>query len=277
MIRLAGHTMGTPKLGLFEAMALFKRIGYDGIEIRCAPDGHLDADRYTPEQGSEIVGRARDLGIEVCCLTAYCNDYVTPETRDEQIAAHKHVVDVAAELGCPLVRAMGGPCRGDEQRPEVIRQRTIDGLRQVADHAAPLGVKLAVETHVGYLCLSARYTAELVRDVDRDNVGVLLDYAWVHYAAEETPHEAVEAVRPYLFHCHVKDWTYVDGDHEQRRSALMGAGNVDWPEALRALVDSGYSGYLCDEYEKHWYPELLPEPEQGMSHNAAYVRRFLGR
>ena len=275
MIRLAGHTMGTPGKTLFEAMTLFKRLGLDGIEIRVAPDGQLDPDSYSADQGRDIVAHAGEIGIGICCLTSYYSDFVSPDKRDAQIAGLRHVVDIAAEVGCPLVRAMGGACGTAEQRPEVIRGRTIDGLRHVADHAAPRGVRLAIETHIGYLCLTARYTAGFVREVDRENVGILFDYAWVHYAGEESAREAVEAVSPYLFHCHVKDWTYEGGDRNQRRSALMGQGDVDWPEVLHALEQTGYTGYLSDEYEKHWYPELLPEPEQGMGHNAAYLRRAL--
>ena len=41
-MKIAGHTMGTPELNLYGAMKLFHRLGYDGIEIRCAKDGQLD-------------------------------------------------------------------------------------------------------------------------------------------------------------------------------------------------------------------------------------------
>ncbi len=36
----------------------------------------------------------------------------------------------------------------------------------------------------------------------------------------------------------------------------------------------GYDGYISDEYEKFWKPDL-PEPEVGMKRNAEVLRRCL--
>ena len=49
MMKIAGHTMGTPEYSLFEAMELFAEIGLAGIEIIIQTDGYkcaipLDAD-----------------------------------------------------------------------------------------------------------------------------------------------------------------------------------------------------------------------------------------
>jgi sugar phosphate isomerase/epimerase len=40
MMKLAGHTMGTPEYTLQEAIRLFADIGLDGIEIIVANDGY---------------------------------------------------------------------------------------------------------------------------------------------------------------------------------------------------------------------------------------------
>ena len=112
-----------------------------------------------------------------------------------------------------------------------------------------------------------------VRDVDRDNVGILFDYAWVHYAGRETAPEAVALCAPFIRHCHVKDWSCEGGDRERRRSCLMGEGDVDWPVVFAELKRCGYDGFFSDEYEKYW-PDYLPAPEIGMRHNAETVRRL---
>lgn len=262
--------MGTPKKNLFEAMRFFRSIGHEGIEVRVAADGQINPETYTPQQGKDVVRAAEDIGIRICCLTSYYNDFVSPEKRDTEIGGLKRIAEMAAELGCPLIRAMGGKCNTREKRAEVIRARSIEGLQVVADHAARLGVKLAVETHIGFQCLTAGATADFVRTVDRPNVGILLDYAWVHYAGAESAVQALKAVGPYLLHCHVKDWKYVGGDREKRHAVLMGKGDVDWPVFLSALKAGAYSGYVSDEYEKYWH-DHLPEPEVGMAHNVKYL------
>ena len=54
----------------------------------------------------------------------------------------------------------------------------------------------------------------------------------------------------------------------------MGEGSVPWPEVFAALRGVGYDGWITDEYEKYWHPEL-PEPAEGMPRNLAYVQSLL--
>ncbi|MBQ7649731.1 MAG: hypothetical protein IJS15_02165, partial [Victivallales bacterium] len=74
---------------------------------------------------------------------------------------------------------------------------------------------------------------------------------------------------------HIKDWTLESRIPLKKTSCLMGEGTVRWPEALKALKEIGYTGYVSDEYEKYWYPDDLPEPEIGMKHNLDYVKKHL--
>ncbi len=79
-------------------------------------------------------------------------------------------------------------------------------------------------------------------------------------------------VKPYLFHCHVKDWIVEDKSKNKKRSRLLGEGELPWPTVLKALLEIGYEGYISDEYEKYWYPKLLPDAEIGMKHNLEYLK-----
>ena len=113
--------------------------------------------------------------------------------------------------------------------------------------------------------------------VGLENVGILFDYAWIYWARAESPAEAVNLCAPYLRHVHYKDWL-IDWNLEggdQRKARLMGEGSVPWPEVFAALEEVGYDGWITDEYEKYWHPEL-PEPGEGMRRNLAYVRKLRG-
>lgn len=266
-----GHTMGTPKLDAIQAMELFASIGHDGIEFRCAVDGQMNPEAYDSHWGGQVFEKAQALGIEVACLTPYYKNYVDPALRASEIQGMCKIIDIAAELKCPRVRSYGGVMPTDAFDYQTTWDRTVSGIRQAADYAAPKGIDICIETHIGSLTLTAADTVRMVRAVDRENVGILFDYAWVHYAGQETAEEAVELCAPYIRHCHVKDWTYEEGDRDKRRSALMGEGDVDWRPAIEALRETGYTGCLSDEYEKYWY-DHLPEPEVGMKHNLEYVR-----
>lgn len=263
--------MGTPKMDAFQAMQFFAELGHDGIEFRCAADGQVNPDAYDPNWGQSVLRMAQELGIEIACLTPYYKNYVDPGCRAAEVAGMQKVIDIAADLHCTRVRSYGGIMPTDSFPFETTWERTVLGIQEVADYAAARGVEIVVETHIGSLTLTAAQTVKMVQDVARSNVGILFDYAWVHYAGEETAVEAVRLCGPHIRHCHVKDWTYEAGDRDKRLSALMGRGHVDWPQALAALGRVGYSGYLSDEYEKYWH-DHLPEPQVGMKHNLEYVR-----
>jgi L-ribulose-5-phosphate 3-epimerase len=268
--------MGTPDLDLDGAIDLFASIGMDGIEIRCADDGHLDTERVTSRTLARIRRRLDEAGIEPVCLTPYYRDFVS-EAREREILALKRVVEVAAELGCPRVRLYGGiDPTSSPVEPTQTWARTVTGIRIVADHAADNGVACCIETHDGSLTFCAADAVRMVRDVDRPNVGILLDFAWVYGAGRESAAEAVAVCRPYLIHCHYKDWLIEETDAgPSRRARLMGEGSIPWPEFFRHLVASGYEGPLTDEYERYWHPEDLPAAEDGMRRNLAYVKRHM--
>jgi len=76
-MQLAGHTMDVPKMNIFQAMEFFQKIGYTGMEIRCAEDGHLDPESYTSSAGRQIRKRAQTYQMDIVCLTSYYLDLVS--------------------------------------------------------------------------------------------------------------------------------------------------------------------------------------------------------
>ena len=276
-IKFSGHTMGAPKCDIFEVIELFKSIGYDGIEVRVAADGQIDSEKLTDEEALKIDAAARAKGMEFSCLTSYYQNFVKMEEREDVIRNLKRVIEIAALLHCPLVRVYGGV--EPFSQPGVwfndVWSRTVDGIRRTAEYAAKFGVRICIETHIGSLTMSVRDTVRLIEDVNMANVGMLLDYAWVELAGEETGAEAIRKAARHIFHVHIKDWTLESRIPLKKKSCLMGEGTVRWQEALEELKKVGYTGYVSDEYEKYWYPAELPEPEIGMKHNLEYAKKFL--
>ena len=266
--------MGVPKLDIFEAIDLFAEIGYDGIEVRVQHDGQINASTYTAELGRRILRRLADRGLEICCLTPYCRDFVHPEEREAELAAFRRVIDIAAKLRCPIVRSYGGISVPEGEEEEAYWNRTVSGIRACAAYAQERQISIAVETHLGSLTFSATDTLKMIQAVDRPNVGVLFDYAWVDLRAEETPEAAFDMIRPHLLHCHVKDWVVHERETMEKTSCLMGEGDVPWPPMLQMIAQSGYDGYVVDEYEKYWY-DHLPDAAVGMRRNLEYVQTVL--
>jgi len=265
-VKFAGHTMGAPGRSLDECIDLFAEIGFDGVEVRVAPDGQIDPRDFSASDAENARKRADEAGLEFACLTPYARAFAG-SARDEELRLLKRVVEIARELGCPVVRAYGGFVNDEIGRRESW-VRTVDALKEAAAFADERGVRLAIETHGGTMTLSASEAASMVEAVGRENVGILLDYAWVHLAGRESPDAVLRLALPRTFHVHAKGWV-VSG--EKPRCALLGEGDVPWGPFLRSLAESGYGGFVSNEYEKHWHPEL-PEPEIGMKHDLEKMR-----
>lgn len=275
-IKFSGHTMGAPGRDIYEVIKLFKEIGYDGIEVRVAADGQIDSETITDEEVKKIDKAAKEAGMEFSCLTSYYKDF-NPPARDGVIKNLKRVIEIAALLDCKLIRVYGGdePSRRSDLWFNDVWRNTVSGIREVAQYAAPFGVSVVIETHIGSLTMSANDTMHLIDDINMNNVGMLFDYAWVELAGIETGAEAVRKCAKYIKHIHIKDWTLETRNPLKKTSSLMGEGTVRWSEVIPVLKEIGYTGYVSDEYEKYWYPEELPEPEVGMKHNLEYFKNNL--
>lgn len=270
-MKTCGHTMGVPDRDIFEAIRLFSEIGYDGIEVRCAADGQIDPESVTPDRLAQIAEAADRGRIKVACLTPYYKNYVDPVERKKSVHGMRKTIEAAQALNCARVRSYGGI----ETRDADGWRKSVEGVREVGKIAADHGVTICVENHIGTLTMSAADTVRFVEDVGSVNVGILYDHAWVHVAGKETIRQAIDMQKPYLRHAHVKDWKFLGGDVNKRQACLLGEGDIDWPAVLRALKETGYEGYLSDEYEKQWHPKHLPDAAIGMKQNREYVLKRL--
>lgn len=271
MMKLCGHTMGTPDKDIFAALQFFADLGLEGVEIRCAANGHLDLETAPPSLLKEVRSAAVEAGVALVCLTPYLRDFSTPEATAQTLAGYRQACRAAQAMGCPLLRAIGGLLPASSSDLAEIWRATAEGLREAARLAADHGVRLVLENHSGTLTQTAHDTCAMVDEVDHPALGILLDHYWVVAAGEEEPLAAVRRQAPRVWHCHCKNLVWVEG---RPQASFLDEGVIDWAAVLGVLHTAGYEGYLSDEYEKFWRPEL-PEPEEGMARNAAYLRRLL--
>ncbi len=271
-MKLCGHAMGLPGLTLLEAFDFCRDLGLDGLEIRCAKDGHLDPETVTDAELARLARSAAEAGIAIACLTPYYKDYSSPAATAQTLDGLHLTCRAAKLLGCRLVRATGGlwPHPGEYDE---IWNLTVLGLRQASDLAADFGVSLALENHAGTLTQTARDTVAMVRQVARPNFGLLMDHYWVVAAGEEDPLTAARLQAPYVLHVHCKNLIRVNN---KPLANFLDEGEIDWLPLLQILKDQGYTGYLSDDRSKFWRPEL-PDPRIGMARNANHLRRLLAQ
>ncbi len=223
--------------GLMPALTSLKKMGYDGVEIPLF-DLSLDYAAWGK--------RLDDLGLERTAVTVRgaADNPISPDAkvRSAGIALTNRTLDCCQAVGAqtlvgPYHSAIGefsgnGPT-ADEWK------WGVDSMRQVAEHAGKVKVKLAVEylnRFEIYLLNSAVDAARFVEEVNNPSCGMMYDSFHANIE-EKSVAAAVAAASPHLFHVHIS---------ENDRST-PGAGAIPWAATFDALKHNNYNGWMVVE------------------------------
>jgi sugar phosphate isomerase/epimerase len=227
-------------------VALLRSIGVEAIEM---------SDRY--------VDGVERIDADIAAYDLYC-DLVTavPSSQKAELARAREGLARARRLGAQHVMVVPGSLERSSDA-DAARRRVIEGLRELLDDAARLGLQLSVE-NLGYqaaLCGRAAHLTEICDGVGAA-VGLTFD-AGNFLFADEDPVVALRAVGDRVVHVHLKDWT------PERVGAPLGAGIVDLAAVVATLRSLGYDGYLSVEYEGP------ADPRDAVRQGVDYLRRLL--
>ena len=68
-------------------------------------------------------------------------------------------------------------------------------MRECGDYGKPHGIRLVLENHFGTMTTTAARTAEIIKEIDHPNVGILYDQANIaFFPAEEYPEDGFDFV-----------------------------------------------------------------------------------
>lgn len=295
MMKIAGHTMGTPEYTLDEAIDLFAKMGLDGIEIIIQQDGYqcaipLDA---SMDYVHEVRAKVDAAGLKVAGVTPYMNLYNSLDEAERQQACDelRRVIDMAVILGAESVRIYGGKLvDGEDDEDGKKLAQLVKSMRECGDYCKPHGIKLSLENHFGTMTTTAARTAEIIAAIDHPNVGVLYDQANIAFFPAEEYEEAIELQKDKIYYVHCKDLVYRGGvaqkpkftmvshineDERTVHSRVPGEGILDWPAILKRLKEIGYDGWISMEYERRWQKIDLPDASEGMKRGGDYIRKII--
>lgn len=224
-----------------------KDLGYDGVEM---PVFSPEVEKY-----EKIAKHLDSLGLERTAVTVRTveENPISPEAgvRAKGIAANKQALDCCAAMGAkilcgPFHSALGhftgtGPT-------EQEKEWAVEGLREMAEHAAKCDVTLAIEylnRFECYLLNSAEDTVELIEKVDHPNCQLMYDTFHANIE-EKDAGVAIRRCMNHLAHVHIS---------ENDRST-PGKGNIRWEETFDTLKAVGYNGWLMVEAFGLALPEL---------------------
>lgn len=165
-----------------------------------------------------------------------------PRIRQQGIDALRFRLDRAAILGCttllgPLCSPLGSFTGSGPSDPEF--HRAVDAMRIVAEHAADLQIKLAIEAvnrFESYFINCMDQALRFVQEVDHPSCKLMFDTFHAHIE-EKSIRDAILAAADELIHVHIS---------ENDRST-PGLGQVNWNTTFDTLAQIQYSGPMVIE------------------------------
>lgn len=269
MNRLTFSTLACPNWSIATVITRAAQFGYDGLEWRGGSEGHVRPTMPSREKRvlRDMSGDAGLIPLAVTTYTSFIS--LLAEERQANVDELRRYADLAAELGATYVRAFLGELPEGTQPNSLIYQNISDGLSAAAEHAASVGVDIAVEPHDDFARSSVVFPIFRL-DRSHPDLRVIWDLGNT-FAIGEEPEEGFELLKDRLAYVQVKD-----GKRKGAAWQLCSVGDGDVPltRAFELLSKYGYEGAYSVEWEYAWHPELDP-PEIALPAALRTVRNLL--
>ncbi len=245
-------------------------LGIDGLELLGV---HFDSTE--PDELHRLKQEAIRSGVQLVAISAHHN-FVTPDLarRHREIDVVAQWVDVASELGVPIVRVFGGRwgtsasfaalmAAGGEEPPlpgysaDDGYRWSVEAFKIASYYAGRKGVTLALENHWG-LTGTAQGVRRILHETDSPWLKVALDTGNFVYRPDQ--YTELAALAPDAVLVHAK--TYVGGGQYYD-------ANLDYARIGHLLHDAGFRGYISIEFEGKAHPD------QGIPASVALLRQSL--
>ncbi len=223
------------------------------VAIEGIPDEHYTA--------------VKKLGLDISLVSShgFAKGPFTRENHELCVKTLKEKIDLAVEVGSPSVITFTGmrePGITDEQGAK----NCVDCWKQVIGYAEEKKINLVLEHlnsrddthpmkgHPGYFGDDVDFCVELIRRVDSPNMKLLFDV----YHVSIMNGDVIRRIRQYkdvIGHYHTAG--------NPGRGELDDTQEINYPAVMRAILETGYTGYVAQEFIPTW-----PDPPLALRHAA---------
>ena len=265
---LTFSTLACPGWSIKTIVTKAAHFGYDGIEWRGGPQGHIQPNMPAREK-SLLRQLCSEAGLTSLAVTAYTG-FVSnsAEERQSNVDELRRYADLAAELGAQYIRTFVGELPEGVNFDSFIYEQIADCLNVVVEHAESLGITIAVEPHDDFVRSST--ILPILRRVQHPALRVIWDVGNT-FAVGEEPASSFDLLKDHLAYVHLKDGK---GRLSNWQLCLLGQGDVPLNQLFESLLANNYSGAFSVEWEYAWHPELEP-PEIALPTALRTVEKLL--
>jgi sugar phosphate isomerase/epimerase len=239
--------------GKVEAVALAKRLGFDGVEIslgRNAADGKLPLDNAGLQQQYRDALKQHGIAAAGTCLDILHVNYLKNDKLGQKWIADGIPITKKLNARVMLLPFFGKGALTTQAEKDYVG----DALRELAPQAEKAGVLLGLENTIS--------AEDNVRIMDRARSKALL----VYYDVGNSTNNGFDVVREIrwlgakrICQIHLKD-----------NPGYMGEGKIDFPAVMKAIQEIGFKGFANLETSAP-----SKSIENDMAKNLAYVRGLL--
>jgi sugar phosphate isomerase/epimerase len=219
---------------------------------------------------SELLKRSKDNGVfNHLIMIDDEGPLALPDDKVRLVAVedHKKWIEAARFLGCLTVRVN---LHGDGT-PDDKKTASIDSLSRLGDFAKSMNINIVVENH-GHESSNAAWVAEVMKKVNRPNVGTLPDFGnfclshdWGTTQGEckdyYDRYKGVTEMLPFAKGVSAKTYDF-DSNGEQPK--------MDYKRLIDIVKASGFKGYIGVEFEGENQPE-----EEGIRKTKLLIEKYL--
>jgi sugar phosphate isomerase/epimerase len=137
--------------------------------------------------------------------------------------------------------------------------RVAKGGGMLAEYGESRGVMVLLETHGDFITLER--VKGVFDQVKSKNLKLLWDVGNTDTVYRDNFNEFYKPMKDLIVHTHFKDHKDgTSGDPKSFKHCRLDEGRIPMRAIAKQLLDDGYQGYFCLEWEKKWHPDI-PDPE----------------
>jgi sugar phosphate isomerase/epimerase len=227
------------KLNFEESIELALATGCAGIEFRTGgifPHGVEIS--LAPGQRRAMRRIFEDKYLEVSCLNSQYELHEPDAAKRGKVVENiGKTAELAADLGCPLVRVFGNNIPEGVNAQDCVRY-VGEALAAAADLAAPYGVEILLEMHGQFNFWG--YALGAVQYADRPNAGILYNCDMRDLVGKGV-RETFSRVKNYVRHVHMHDFS----------------AGYPYVQLFEELARMAYEGYISAEINGSSEPERV--------------------